>query len=70
MSSRGYDPIAERTPLLVDVTVPSVPSEPDPVDEEAGVASASTASSVDRYHAPVSVLQIVLVLLIGTYDGG
>ncbi|KAF2683010.1 MFS general substrate transporter [Lentithecium fluviatile CBS 122367] len=70
MVSRGADAHHEETPLLIDATVPSTPSTAlhptsghDLVDQEAGQASGSD----DRARANVSVLQIVLVLLIGVF---
>jgi hypothetical protein len=73
MSSSRSELDSERTPLLVDVTVPSTPSKritavgcPVSVGEEAGPASTCTTPPNDNGHATVSVLQVVLVLLIGT----
>lgn len=66
MGSAKSDVEIERTPLLVNVPVPSSTADSSVgVDEEAAPLSASSIPSEDGTHASVSVLQIVLVLLIG-----
>jgi hypothetical protein len=69
-SARGdLDP--ERTPLLIDATVPSTPSNHlleagylVSGDEEAAPALPASPSD-NESHTPISILRIVLVLLIG-----